>query len=72
MTPELEEMQIEVERLKAWLNKIKNEAWKETPVVNIERMAEDAIKHGSCAAQPQWGSTQDWAKLGLWPTTPDA
>jgi hypothetical protein len=63
----IEELQIEVERLKNWIGKIGHEAWKETPLAIIEAMAEKAIKHGSCACHPEWGATQDWAALGEWP-----
>jgi hypothetical protein len=67
MTAREEELQIEIERLKAWLYKIQNEAWKGTPRATIEEMAELAIRYGSCAAHPDWGHTENWAKLGLWP-----
>lgn len=63
----IEELQIEVERLKNWIGKIGHEAWKETPLAIIEAMAEKAIKHSSCACHPEWGPNQDWAALGEWP-----
>ena len=65
-----EELQIEVERLKAWLGFIANESWKGDDGFwppNIERLAQTAIAHGSCVTQPDWGHTEDWAKLGVWP-----
>ena len=62
-----EELQIEVERLKAWLDKIQHEAWKETPLATIEDMARRAIQHSACATHPDWGHTEDWATLGFWP-----
>ena len=64
-----EELQIEIERLKAWLGFIANEAWKisgETSF-NTEELASTAIAHSSCVTQPDWGHTEDWAKLGVWP-----
>lgn len=67
-------MQIEVERLKAWLGFIANEAWKENKSgcmasceLDIEALARTAIAHSSCATHPDWGHTEDWAKLGVWP-----
>lgn len=63
----IEELQIEVERLKNWIGKIGHEAGKETPLAIIEAMAEKAIKHSSCACQPEWGPNQDWAASGEWP-----
>ena len=68
-----EELQIEVERLKSWLGFIANEAWKadrqsyEETSHEIERFARTAIAHGSCVTHPDWGHTEDWAKLGVWP-----
>jgi hypothetical protein len=64
-----EELMIEVERLKAWLHKIKIEAWKDNAdaLVRIERMAEQAVAHGSCVCQPDWEPSEQWASLGLWP-----
>lgn len=67
LTVREEELQIEIERLKGWLNFIENEAWKETPLSIIEAMAGDAIKHSSCVVHPDWTSTKDWAAIGLWP-----
>ena len=68
LTVREEELQIEVERLKAWLNFIKNETWKEQKTLaEIEAMADRAIQYSSCAVQPDWGHTEDWAKLGVWP-----
>jgi len=63
----IEELQIEVERLKNWIGRIGHEAWKQTPLAIIEAMAEKSIKHSSCACHPEWGATQDWAALGEWP-----
>lgn len=63
----IEELQIEVERLKNWIGKIGHEAWKKSPHAILETMAEVAIKHSSCACHPEWGNSQDWAALGVWP-----
>ena len=61
-----EELQIEVERLKAWLEFIANEAWKsEKP--DLETFARTAIKYSSCVIHPDWEHTEGWAKLGVWP-----
>jgi len=62
-----EELMIEVERLKAWLYKIKNEAFKETKHAVIEWLAEQAIVHSHCVTHPDWGHTENWAKIGVWP-----
>ena len=62
-----EELMIEVERLRAWLYKIKNEAFKETRHAVIEWLAEQSLVRSHCAAHPDWGTTEDWAKLGVWP-----
>lgn len=62
-----EELQIEIERLRAWLHKIQCEAYKETSLSVIERFADQALVHSNAACHPQWGHTQDWAKLGVWP-----
>jgi len=67
-----EELQIEVERLKAWLGFIANEAWKagldtELATRDTEELATTAIAHSSCVTHPNWGHTEDWAKLGVWP-----
>lgn len=62
-----EELMIEVERLKAWLYKIKNEAFKETKHAVIERLAEQSLVRANCATHTDWGNTEDWAKLGVWP-----
>lgn len=64
-----EELMIEVERLKAWLGKIENEAWKnQISMATIERMAGTAIQYGSCGCQPEWQPSENWAKIGLWPS----
>jgi len=60
-----EELQIEIERLKAWLGFIANEAWKSG--LDTEELATTAIAHSSCVTHPDWGHTEDWAKLGVWP-----
>ena len=62
-----EELMIEVERLRAWLYKIQNEASKETKCDVIEWLAEQSLVRSHCAAQPDWGHTEDWAPLGVWP-----
>lgn len=62
-----EELMIEVERLKAWIGKIRVEAYKETKLAVIEWLAEQAIIHSHCATHPQWRVNEDWAKLGSWP-----
>ena len=62
-----EELMIEVDRLKAWITKIKNEAWKETKHEVIEQLAEAAIVHSHCVTHPDFDSTEDWARLGVWP-----
>ena len=62
-----EELMIEVERLRAWLYKIKNEAFKETKHAVIEWLAEQSLVRANCATHPDWGSTESWAKLGVWP-----
>ena len=63
-----EELQIEVERLKAWLGFIANESWKrDDGESKIEALARTAIAHSSCVTQPDWGHTEDWAQLGIWP-----
>jgi len=62
-----EELMIEVERLRAWLHKIENEAWKETKHAVIELLAEQALVRSHCVTHPNWGHTEDWAKLGVWP-----
>ena len=65
-----EELQIEIERLKAWLGFIANEASKAGFISlpdDIEGLATTAIAHGSCVTHPDWGHTEDWAKLGVWP-----
>jgi len=62
-----EELMIEVERLRAWLCKIKNEAFKETKHAVIEWLAEQSLVRSHCVTHPDWGHTEDWAKLGVWP-----
>lgn len=62
-----EELQIEVERLKAWLGKIGHEAWKDAPMARIEEYAETSIKHSSCVCHPNWEPCENWAPLGVWP-----
>lgn len=62
-----EELQIEVTRLKLWLGAMEHEAWKGTEHSKIEEMASRAIAYSSCAAHPDWGHTEEFAKLGLWP-----
>ena len=62
-----EELMIEVERLRAWLHKIKNEAFKETRHAVIEFLAEQSLVRSHCVTHPDWGTTENWAKLGLWP-----
>lgn len=62
-----EELMIEVERLRAWLHKIKIEAFKETRHAVLEWLAEHALTRSHCVTHPDWGSTEDWAKLGVWP-----
>lgn len=62
-----EELQIEIERLRAWLYKIQIEAFKGTEIGILESLAEQSLLHSSAACHPQWGATQDWAKLGRWP-----
>ena len=62
-----EELMIEVERLRAWLYKIQQEAYKETNVVVIEWLAGQSLIRSHCAAHPDWGATEDWATLGIWP-----
>jgi hypothetical protein len=66
-TAKEEELMIEVERLRAWLNKIKNEAYKETKLPVIEWLAEQAIIRSHCVTHPDWRTNEDWAKLGSWP-----
>ena len=61
------ELMIEVERLKAWIGKIRVEAYKETKPAVIEWLAEQALIHSHCATHPQWKVNEDWAKLGSWP-----
>lgn len=62
-----EELMIEVERLKAWITKIRNEAYKETKIAVIEWLAEQAIMYSHCVTHPRWKVNEDWAKLGVWP-----
>jgi hypothetical protein len=62
-----EELMIEVERLRAWLYKIKNEAWKETRHAVIEWLAEQSLVRSHCVTYPDWGTTENWARLGVWP-----
>ena len=62
-----EELMIEVERLRAWLHKIRTEAYKEAPPETIEWLAEQSLIRSHCVCHPDWGATEDWAKLGLWP-----
>lgn len=62
-----EELQIEIERLRAWIYKIQNEAVKERSVALIEHMASIALRSSSAAAHTQWGHTEDYARLGRWP-----
>ena len=64
-----EELMIEIERLRAWLYKIKNEAFKETRHSVIEWLAEQSLVYSHCVCQPDWSATEDWAKLGVWPPT---
>ena len=58
---------IEVERLRAWLHKIKNEAYKETKHAVIEWLAEQAVIRSHCVTHPNWRTNEDFAKLGSWP-----
>ena len=62
-----EELMIEVERLRAWLYKIKNEAFKESGHDLIEWLAEQSLIQSHCVIIPDWGHTEQWAKLGVWP-----
>lgn len=62
-----EELMIEVERLRAWLYKIKNEAFKETRHAVLEWLAEESLIRSHCVTHPDWERTEDWAKLGVWP-----
>lgn len=56
---------IEIERLKSWLTKIKNEAWKETPVEILEAMAQDSTIYSNCAIHTKL--PRDWEEQGKWP-----
>lgn len=60
-------LQVEIERLRAWLYKIKNEAYKGASADLVEYMAEQSIDHSACAAHPALPSNFDWPKLGTWP-----
>ena len=62
-----EELQIEVDRLVAWLEKIKNHAYREEPVAQIEWLARQSLLHSSRAAVTEWGPNEDRANLGAWP-----
>ncbi len=62
-----EELMIEIERLRAWIYKIKNEAFKETKHTIIGWLAEQSLVRSHCVTHPDWGSNENWAKLGLWP-----
>lgn len=62
-----EELMIEVERLRAWLHKIRIEAEKETLHAAIEWLAQQSLVWSHCVTHPDWGTTENWAKLGVWP-----
>lgn len=62
-----EELQIEVDRLVAWLQKIKNHAYRQEPVYEIEWLAEQSILRSARAAVTEWGPNEDRANLGAWP-----
>jgi len=63
-----EELTIEVERLRAWLYKIQNEAFKEAAHAVIERLAEQSLVYSHCVTHPDWGPNENWAKIGVWPS----
>lgn len=62
-----EELQIEVDRLVAWLQKIKNHAYREEPAAEIEWLAGQSILRSARAAVTEWGPNEDRANLGVWP-----